>query len=418
MDQVKTRRLPLYTLFVTTLISVTGDVMAAIAIPWFVLETTGSTIQMGIVAFFSVSPIVIGMFFGGTLVDRLGYKRVSAVADSASGITILLIPILHTTMGLEFWQLLLLVFLGNLMDSPGRSARRAMLPELAQSAGMSLERATGLNQSLQRATAMIGAPIAGLLIATAGAPGVLAIDAITFGVSALGVFLFIPSRLIDENKATSDNTYWQDLKEGYRFVQQDRLLLSLIIVIMVTNMIDYSMSAVTYPVYMRTAFGTQEGATLFGLLVGLFGASALISGLVFSWLGDRIRRQNRLLAIVFILLAIRFFVFATFPPIWGLAIIILFSGLAAGPINPILDTITYRRVPDTMRGRVFGILSAGVLIAMPLGGVVGGHLLEWLNLQATLVIYGIFYILATGSLFFNRQIQVLDTLPQATDTAD
>lgn len=416
MDQAKVRRVPLYTLFITGLISVTGDAMAAIAIPWFVLETTGSTVQTGIAAFFSVMPIVIGMSFGGTLVDRIGYKQASVIADFASGLTILLIPLLHITVGLAFWQLLLLVFIGNLLDAPGRSARRSMLPELAEQAGMSLERATGLAESLQRATTMIGAPIAGLLIASVGANGVLLLDGATFFISALGILLLIPAHLIVKNEEATESTYWQDLRSGYRFVQKDGVILAIIITVMITNMIDYSMSAVTYPVYMRTLFGAEQGATLFGILVGIFGAAALISGLVFSWLGERISNQRFLLSLLFFLLSARFLFFAILPPFWVLVLVSITGGILAGPLNPILSVVMYRRIPDHMRGRVFGILSAGVLIAMPIGGVLGGYLLEWFSLQTVLILYAVIYFLTTSSLFFNRSLHGMDTQAQQAAT--
>ncbi|MCB9460778.1 MAG: MFS transporter [Anaerolineaceae bacterium] len=395
-------RLPLYTLYITSLISITGDAMAAIAIPWFVLETTGSTVQMGIVAFFSVMPIVIGMFFGGTIVDRTGYKRVSVFADLASGLTILLIPVLYATVGLEFWQLIVLIFLGNPMDAPGRSARRSLLPELAEVAGMSLERATGLSESLERAATMVGAPIAGLLIAAMGATGVLTIDAITFIISALGMILFIPAHLANKNRPETDASYWQDIKAGYQYMRIDRLLLSLMFVIMVTNMIDYSFSAVTMPVYMRTLFGVEEGAATLGFVTGIFGAASLLSGLLYSWLGDRVPNQLRLVAVCFVLLSGRFFLYALFPPIVGLIAISVTMGAMAGPLNPILSAIEYRRIPPAMRGRVLGMMSAGVLVAMPIGGVLGGFILEWVNMQTALVLYGVVYTAVTSLLFFSR----------------
>ena len=202
-------QLPLYALYGTSLVSATGDIMAAVAIPWFVLQTTGSASLMGIAAFFSVLPIIIAMLFGGTLVDRIGYKQVSVFADFASGITMLMIPILHLTIGIEFWQLVLLVFLGNLLDAPGRSARQAMIPELAEAAGVSLERATSLASAFSRATSMLGAPLAGIVIAVTSAPIVLIIDAATFLVSALGVQLFISRQLFQkqaEEQAESTNS--------------------------------------------------------------------------------------------------------------------------------------------------------------------------------------------------------------------
>ncbi len=414
-ENTSRNRIPLITLFLTTLISTTGDVMAAIAIPWFVLETTGSTVQTGIAAFFSVSPIVIGMAFGGTWVDRLGYKRVSVFADLASGVTILLIPILHMTVGIAFWQLLLLVFLGNLMDAPGRSARQSMLPELAEQAGMSIERATGLSESLNRATAMIGAPIAGVLIALIGATGVLIVDALTFGLSSLGVLLFIPTALFINNQSDADNSYWQDLRDGYGFVRKDTLILSLMVTLMVTNMIDYAWSAVTHPVYMLDVFGEEQGIVYLGILVGIFGASSLFSGLLFSWRGDRIPNHPLFLAIIFCVIPFRFIVFAAFAPFWALVIAYIISGLMAGPINPILSTIAYNRIPDHMRGRVFGIISAGVLVAMPLGGLIGGFFAQWLSMEATLILYTATYLIATCSLFFNRHLRT-NTIPTPETT--
>ncbi len=84
-------------------ISYTGDVLTLLAIPWFVLQTTGSVEQTGITAFFSTLPTALSAFFGSTIVDRLGYKRTSVTGDIASAITIALIPFLYSTIGLALW---------------------------------------------------------------------------------------------------------------------------------------------------------------------------------------------------------------------------------------------------------------------------------------------------------------------------
>ena len=112
----------------------------------------------------------------------------------------------------------------------------------------------------------------------------------TFVVSAFGVLLFIPTLpSSQQNQSESDNSYWQDLREGYGFVRKDTLILTLIVTLMTTNMIDYAWSAVTHPVYMRTVFGEEQGAVLLGLLIGVFGVASFLSGLLFSWRGDRIK---------------------------------------------------------------------------------------------------------------------------------
>jgi hypothetical protein len=71
--------LPIIALFTANAISLTGNVLTAIAVPWFVLQTTGSATRTGITGFFTVLPVVLAGFFGGTLVDKLGYKLANGV---------------------------------------------------------------------------------------------------------------------------------------------------------------------------------------------------------------------------------------------------------------------------------------------------------------------------------------------------
>lgn len=130
----KRRRTPLLALLAATGISYAGNTMTLVAVPWFVLQTTGSAGLAGLAAFFATLPVALSAGLGGVLVDRLGYRRASITADVASGVTIALVPILHLTVGLPFWGLLALVFLGALLDAPGHTARSALVPELAEEA--------------------------------------------------------------------------------------------------------------------------------------------------------------------------------------------------------------------------------------------------------------------------------------------
>lgn len=389
-------RRPLWTLYLTSLVSVTGDAMAAIAIPWFVLQTTGSAVQMGITAFFSVTPIVIGMFFGGVLVDRIGYKRASVAADLASGGTMLLIPILHYTVGLSFPVLLALVFLGNLLDAPGSSARRSMLPELAAAARMDIDRASGLSEAISRATTMIGAPLAGVLIAVFGAPVVLLLDALTFLISAAGIGLLIPSRLI-VREAPSGASYAEDLRAGFHFVKENTLLRLFVVVVMTTNMIDGAMGGVTLPYYAEQVFGKQDGSTTLGVIIGVFAGFALLGSVVYSFVGRRFSRRI-LFGTAFVLAGLRFILFALIPPLGVLLVALAGIGFTVGWLNPIISAVLYEQTPKTMRARVFGLISAGVLVAMPLGGLIGGFLLERVGFQLALWLYAPFYIMAGASI--------------------
>ncbi|HEX9414742.1 MAG TPA: hypothetical protein VF916_14650, partial [Ktedonobacterales bacterium] len=131
----RTRRAPLYALLVANTVSFVGDILAFLAIPWFVLQTTGSVTQTAITAFFSTAGVAASALFGSEVVDWLGYKRVSLISDITSGASIALIPLLYATGILVFGELLALVFLVGLVATPGRTARAAYIPDLAQLAG-------------------------------------------------------------------------------------------------------------------------------------------------------------------------------------------------------------------------------------------------------------------------------------------
>jgi hypothetical protein len=134
------RRAPLLALYVADSISLVGNVVAQLAIPWFVLVETGSPTLTGLAVFFNFLPVVLAGFFGGVIVDRLGFRTTSVVADLASAGAVAAIPLLHSTVGIELWQLMALVFVGALLDAPGATARLAMFPDLVELAGVGTER--------------------------------------------------------------------------------------------------------------------------------------------------------------------------------------------------------------------------------------------------------------------------------------
>ena len=84
---------PLYALYAADAISLTGNAVAQLAIPWYVLVTTGSAALTGLSVFFNFLPIVLSAFFGGVIVDRLGFRATSVVADLASSAAVAAIPL-------------------------------------------------------------------------------------------------------------------------------------------------------------------------------------------------------------------------------------------------------------------------------------------------------------------------------------
>jgi MFS family permease len=398
-------RAPLLALFAANAVSLTGNVAALVAIPWFVLQTTGSATKTGITAFAGLLPVVLSGLFGGALVDRLGYRWTSIVADVASALAVAAIPLLHSTMGLEFWQLVVLVFLGGLLDAPGGTARAALLPDVAAGADWSFERATGATAVVERFARLAGAPLAGVLIAATGATNVLWIDAGSFLVSAALVAVSVPRPAVErEARRTS---YRRELREGYAFLRADRTLAVLVFIVSLTNLFD-AVAMIALPVLAHDIY---ESALSLGLMTAAGGAGSVLGALAFAAIGHRLSRRA-VFTWGFILVTVSFPVAAFFPPLAVLLVAKTISGLASGPLNPVIDTVFMERVPAGMRGRVFGVTQAAAWVAIPLGVLVAGAVIQAIGLRATLLLSCAAYLTITIGARFSTALRDLDRRPE------
>jgi MFS family permease len=174
-------------------ISSLGSQMTFLALPWFVLATTGSATKMGIVLAVELAPVAVLGTPSGTVVARLGARRTMLLGDLARAPLMASVPILHSLGVLSFGVLLVLVALLGVFLAPYFSAQRLVLPELVGEDERVVAQANAVVEGAQRATALLGPALAGLLIAAVGATKVLYIDAATFLVSVILLALFVPS---------------------------------------------------------------------------------------------------------------------------------------------------------------------------------------------------------------------------------
>ncbi len=382
-------RKPFLGLLTANAISITGNILTVLAIPWFVLQTTGSATRTGITAGVSTLPIILSAAFSGTLADRVGLRLTSIGSDLASAAIVVTIPLLHGTVGIEFWQLLVLVFLRSAFTTPGETARAALLPELVPLAGTSLERATSGYDAVSRGARMVGAPVAGLLIAAIGAPNLLFVDAATFLLSATVVALFVPR---PPRKERERGNYLEDLRTGYAYIRGDATIRSIVVICLLTNMLDAGFGSVFLPVHSERVLGSPKA---FGLIIGVSGGAALAGALAFGAMGARLPRRATFVVGYFLCGAPRFVALALGAPLPVIVAVGALSGFASGSLNPIMDTTLFERVPVDMRARVWGVVYAGCFAAVPVGSVTAGFAVANLGLAPALWAFGIAYVVVT-----------------------
>jgi MFS family permease len=401
------RRTPLYALYTADAISLAGNAVAQIAIPWFVLTTTGSATLTALAVFFNFVPIVLAAFFGGVVVDRLGFRATSVVADLASSAAVAAIPLLHATVGIELWQLMALVFAGALLDAPGATARAALFPDVVELADVRMERASGIRAGIQQGSQLLGAPLGGVLVATFGATAALWLDAVSFLVSAALVVGFVPH---PHQVDTTRGRFFEELAEGLRFIWSRRLVRAVVAMVLLTNFIE-APGSVVLAVFAQEEYGS---AADFGLLIGVLGGAALAGALGYSAIGHRLPRRRTFL-VCFAGVPLGYLALATLPSLPVALVALAVAGFAAGPINPLLFTVQTEIVPTELRGRVFGAVRAGAWAAIPLGIMLGGVLVAVIGVAVTFLVMGLLLAAVVAYGFFNPAFREMDR-PQADAT--
>ena len=349
----------------------------------------------------------LGSLSGGPLVDRLGFRRASILADLVSGATVAAIPALHLAGLLEYWQIVVVVFLLSSVNAQGDTARFALVPALARLAHLPIESANARDRAIVRLGAVLGPFLAGAMIGLIGAANVLFVDACTFCVSALLVAAGVP-RSADARghpPAAVGRRYFSELADGLRFLRSRTFLLWMILVAAVGNFFDQPLLTVVAPVYARDIYGSPAS---FGALVGSFGVGAFAGSLLFGRVGPAWSRRRMFLT-CYVVGAVLIYGTLAFSPPLGVAIVAaVAAGLSFGPVNPIFATVTQENTPPHLLGRVFGVLTAVAQAAIPVGAVVAGVAVQRAGLIPTIVGMGVVYVLVVIGMFFNRSLRGMD----------
>ena len=350
------------------MISTTGSQMTWLALPWFVLITTGSATKTTFVAAAEVIGLALLGLPGGRVLGRLGARRTMIVCDGARAPLMVVVPVLHWSGGLSFPILLAVAFAVGSLSAPYFAAQAVIVPELVGEDEERLTEAKALFQAATRATMLAGPPLAGLLIGFVGAAPVLLIDAATYVVAVALVTTFVAAR-----EPIAQEEEHRSIRAGLRFLARDRLLRVWWPAFALGDA-GWTAFFISVPVLVLARFGHH--AWIAGWLIASFGVGALIgNGISFRFLARRVDG----------LAVAAMFVMGQAAPLWllwmhlpaaGLSAAILVSGIANGLVNPSLHAVSTLRVPPQLRPTVLTTTMVGWAVVNPLGLFVAGPVLD------------------------------------------
>jgi MFS family permease len=385
-----TQHAPLIALAASTVISIGGTRLSTIAIPWLVLTTTGSPVLTGLVGLAEMLPYVVAKALSGPLIDRIGARRMSVLSDWASMLAISVIPALFWLGLLSIWLLLPCVAIVGVLRAPSDAAKQALVPAIATDGQLPLERVTGILGASERLAGTVGAAGAGALIAILGAGPALIVNAVAFGVSAIVVAIWLP-RPAATNAAPAPG-YLLQFREGWSFLRRDQVLMSLVIMVAVTNLLDQAYAIVLLPVWVQES-GLDAG--WLGFLFALFSGASIAGAGVAALVGERLPRLP-VYAVAFLITGLpRFAVFALDLQMATILATIVVGGFASGFLNPIISAIMFERIPAALVGRVVALIGALTWALIPFGGLYAGVLVDGIGNAWALGLSGLLYFAVT-----------------------
>ncbi|MFC6080478.1 MFS transporter [Sphaerisporangium aureirubrum] len=343
-------------------ISITGSRMSLVALPWLVLTTTGSPALTGLVAALETVPYVVAGMFGAPLVDRVGGRRASVVADLVSFVAMAAIPVLYH---LGIWVLAGLVVVVGAGRGVSDIAKRVLLPAAVEGSGLEMARATALYDGVARFGALVGGPVAGVLIVWMGAPGVIFLDAASFALCALIIWVTVRAGGVAEER----EPYLTALGNGIRYLRRDRLMLAIVVMMFAINLFDTAALSVFIPVWAQQVVGSPVAL---GLCSGAFALGALAGNVGLVAFAHRMPRLTVLTVGFLIGGAPRFLALALSDSVVFVTGVMFLAGLGLAAANPIISAVMYDRVPERLHARVFGVATGAAFAGMPVGSLLAG----------------------------------------------
>lgn len=362
-----------YIIFVIgLLISRIGDAIFTFSLPLIAYELTGSAVIMSSLFAISVLPIVLFGPIVGVLVDLWDRRKLMLISDLLCIFLVTTILVLNSLALLQLWHLYVVSFILSVLSMLFDVATVTVIPHIA---GKSLTRANSVYQMVLQIASLVGPTLAGMIIAILGGFNALWVNILSFIATLIAVFM-LPKLKLNKSAHGSGNQFQaigREMKEGFKWLMNDRLNLALSLQAMVGNFGASAILGALMYYLLSTLHLTSEQSGFNYTLIGLGG---LVGSIIVVPLEKRFRRG--ILIPVLLGIGAIGLTYAIWSKFW------LAPGIAFGIAmvcniawNIIVASVRQETVPINLQGRVLGFSRVLTRLAMPLGALVGGMISDY-----------------------------------------
>jgi MFS family permease len=366
---LKVRNFRIY--WIGAFISLIGTWIQAVAQSWLVFRLTDSAFILGVVGFLTYIPISILSVFGGVLADRVNKRKILIATQSAFMILALLLAFLTQFKLITPLMIMSIAVLNGVVMAFDAPSRQAVVVELV--GRNNLFNAIALNSVAFNSSRIIGPALAAVLIATIGMSGCFYLNAASF-FAVIAALLMIDVNSSQKSGMKSNNALG-DLKEGYYFIKNNRLILILITMVAMVSLFGISY-VILMPVFADKILGV--GIQGLSVLMSSVGVGAVLGGLTLAKLGD-FNYKGRLLIISSFIFSISLILFSLSRAYMLSLFALVFVGASSVTAVSLVNTILQINVPDEFRGRVMSVFMLTFAGFMPFGNLLAGWLAQVFN---------------------------------------
>ena len=364
-------------LFSGQTVSIIGDALYAVALPWLILTTGGSAEALGLVLAAYGIPRVGSMLVGGWLSDRLRPRRLMLIADTVRMLLVGILAALALWGHPALWQLCAVAVPLGAFGGAFMPASMSILPETLSNED--LQAGNGLMMSSMQGANLVGSAFAGVVVAAFTAGAGLAIDAATFFVSAASLALMRTAHRATPSKReageSQENPSASTQERGaqvsfWRFLLTSRLIQVILLMFIVIGLFSGGLIEVALPTLVHGPM--HGGASSYGIILAAWGAGALVGSLFSGMLGKHTHKGLAILLAGLIVAAS-----IALLPTWGVIgamACMLIGGVANSVITVLLFTAIQLAIPRQLMGRVMGLLMFSSFGLYPLSVALAGVL--------------------------------------------
>jgi len=360
--------------------SLIGTWIQMVAQSWLVFDLTHSAFLLGLVGFLGSIPIFLFSLFGGVVADRANKRNILIITQAIFMVLAFVLAVLTQFKLVTPKHIMIIALLNGTVMAFDAPSRQALVVELVGK--KHLLNAIALNSVSFNSSRIIGPALAGIMVAGIGMAGCFYVNAISF-LAVLSALLVI--KINYTARTDRDSSKLKDLKDGLALIKNNRLIMSLIIMVGISSLFGVSYT-ILMPIFADNVL--HVGVKGLGVLMSAAGAGALIAALVLARLGD-FKHKGRLLVVSSIVFSFSLMLFALSKIyILSLLILVLIGGssvLAMALINTLLQT----SVSDAFRGRVMSVFMFTFAGFMPFGSLIAGIFSQSIGVRATVMLSGV-----------------------------